>query len=312
MQLQIDVSHNIFDQFAVQLKGITELEGNVLRVKAAFGKGKFAVYHFPNQLELYHLVSYAKLEMSICSQNPADSEWLLYNVNLSNQIVEKTVNNQEVNIQKYLPSGILIYTPQTQVFSTSPAHTHYEVALVRFHRSFLVQYLHQELPILANTDCAVLYEDLDYYLEKSLRQALQTSNKINAHAHLLSFMGGVIEKLQQRSSEEAFENLHPDDLKGLFMAAAYLRNPLAATVPNIPELAETAGMGITKFKTIFKQVFGAPPIQYHRKIKLEYARQELTTQRKTATELSYELGYSHPSKFTNAYKKHFGVVPSQT
>jgi len=95
------------------------------------------------------------------------------------------------------------------------------------------------------------------------------------------------------------------------MAAAHLRNPLASTVPSLAELAETARMGITKFKTTFKQVFGTPPIQYHRKIKLEYARQELTTQRKTATELSYELGYSHPSKFTTAYKKQFGVVPSQ-
>ncbi len=312
MQLQIDVSQNILHQFATQLSSIADVTKNVLKVRPAFGEGTFTFKAFPNQLELYHLVSYSKLEMGIRSQNPADSEWLLYNINLSNQAIEKTVNNQEVNIQKYLPSGILIYTPQTQVFSSSPAHTHFEIALVRFHRSFLAQYLHQELPILANTDRAVIYEDLDYYLEKSLNNALQTSNKINAHAHLLSFMGGVIEKLQQRSTEESFEDLHPNDLKGLFTASAYLRNPLASCVPSINDLAEIAGMGITKFKTTFKQVFGVPPIQYHRKIKLEYARQELISQRKTATELSYELGYSHPSKFTIAYKKQFGIVPSQT
>ncbi|OJJ22524.1 hypothetical protein BKI52_07535 [marine bacterium AO1-C] len=311
MQLQIDVSQNIFHQFAAQLRSITEVENNVLKVKAAFGEGKFTFYEFPNQLELYHLASYSKLEMSIRSQNPIDSEWLLCNINLSNQAVEKTVNDQAINIQKYLPSGILIYTPQTQVFSASPAHTRFEIALVRFHRSFLTHYLNQDLPILANTDRAVIYEDLNYYLEKSLRNALQTSNKISAHAHLLGFMGGVIEKLQQRSADVAFEDLHPEDLKGLFLAAAYLRNPLALDIPSVNQLAETAGMGITKFKTTFKQVFGTPPIQYHRKIKLEYAREELTTQRKTATELSYELGYSHPSKFTTAYKKQFGVVPSQ-
>lgn len=311
MQLRIDVSQNILDQFAHQLKNIVEVEENAIEIKKGFGEGRFTLVTFPNQLELYHLSSYANLDVSINSQNPADSEWLLYNINLANQGLEKTVNNQQVNIQRFLPSGILIYTPQTRVFSTSSANTRFEVALVRFHRSFLANYLEQSLTILENTDNAVLYEDLDHYLEKFLRSAIQTKNKITAHASLLSFMGGVIEKLQQRDLEEKYEQLHPDDLKGLFTAAAYLRDPLATNIPSINQLALAAGMGTTKFKTYFKQVFGEPPIQYHRKIKLEYARQELITQRKTASELSYELGYSHPSKFTAAYKKQFGIVPSQ-
>ena len=71
-----------------------------------------------------------------------------------------------------------------------------------------------------------------------------------------------------------------------------------------------ADMGATKFKKLFKQVFGCAPKQFHFKIKMDYAQKELAYKNRSSSELSYELGYSHPSKFTVAYKKHFGILPS--
>nr|WP_281350356.1 AraC family transcriptional regulator [Fulvivirga lutimaris] len=94
------------------------------------------------------------------------------------------------------------------------------------------------------------------------------------------------------------------------MAAATLRNPLTQDVPNIETLASLASMSTTKFKLLFKQLFGSSPIQYHHKIRMEYAKDELITKRKTPTELSYEFGYSHPSNFTTAFKKYFNELPS--
>ena len=69
-------------------------------------------------------------------------------------------------------------------------------------------------------------------------------------------------------------------------------------------------MGTTKFKVLFKQLFGNAPRQYRNKIRMEYAREELVARRKTPTEMSHELGYSHPSNFTIAYKKYFDKLPS--
>ena len=69
-------------------------------------------------------------------------------------------------------------------------------------------------------------------------------------------------------------------------------------------------MGATKFKSSFKQVFGCAPMQYRNKIRLEYARDEINSHGRSPTEISYLLGYSHPSNFTAAYKKYFGEVPS--
>lgn len=69
-------------------------------------------------------------------------------------------------------------------------------------------------------------------------------------------------------------------------------------------------MGVTKFKESFKLVFGLAPLQYRNRIRMEYAREELMHQRKTASELSYELGYAHPSNFTATFKQYFGKLPS--
>lgn len=69
-------------------------------------------------------------------------------------------------------------------------------------------------------------------------------------------------------------------------------------------------MGITKFKESFKMVFGLAPLQYRNRIRMEYAREELMNKKQTVSELSYALGYSHPSNFTAAFKRFYGKLPS--
>ena len=162
-----------------------------------------------------------------------------------------------------------------------------------------------------DTSKNLVYEDLDYKLESALDKALSSiRNKIECHANVLHFMSLFFEKIGAHSRSDKSETLHSEDVKNLFLASALLRNPLSTSIPSIDELAAMANMGMTKFKTSFKQLFGSPPIQYRNKIRMEYAREEIVAKRKTPTEISYELGYAHPSNFTAAYKKYFGELPS--
>jgi len=205
----------------------------------------------------------------------------------------------------------LFYTPDTHVSSSSPKHVDFEIVLIRIHRDFFKQYESYKIFNLQNSENALLYEDLDFAMESALKSLIEyKENKIRANSFLMQFLADIIDKLKNRELPTNYEHLHPMDIKGLFMASAHLRNPLAHNIPSIKELAGMAGMGTTKFKTTFKQVFGQAPIQYHQKIRFDYARKELESKRKSASELSYELGYSHPSKFTTAFKKIFGNVPS--
>ena len=308
--MKIDITNNILTQFSKHFD--TGIIDSKIVFRREIGLGRIKLTKFPDGLELYDFEFNLKMPFQLESVNPNESEWLLLNINLSKKSVDKIVNNEQINIQKYLPSGILFYPANTKVSSISMPHTSYKVALIRVKKSYLNNYVEEELGSFDLGETAVIYEDLDKHMETLLTDALNRKcTKLKQHACALEFIGLFLDKLKKRSHEIHFENLHPDDIKGLFMASAHLRNPLGSSVPSIAELATITNMGTTKFKKTFKQVFGLPPIQYHQKIKLDYSKKELIAKNKIISEISYEIGYSHPSKFSTAFKKHFGTLPSK-
>ncbi len=223
------------------------------------------------------------------------------------------MNGQHIEIQRNQPSGMLFYKPGTSVSSMSPVKVPFNILLVRFPKMMLEQYLDkkEELTHILNaiSSSNLIYEDLDLDSENYLREIVTpTTSLFQKHANLLSFLEIFIKKLARRSSLQNSENINSDDLKKLFMIAGQLRNPLISDIPTNENLAELSAMSLTKFKNTFKQVFRTSPYQYHLQAKMHYAHRELTQKAQTISEISYQLGYSHPSKFTSAFKKQYNTL----
>ena len=278
--IQIDVSEPIFEQFAAQLEGQTTEQQ--FRLAPHLGKGVIDRFHLPQEIEVLQFQFELQQTFKIHSKNPNNSKWLLINTNLSEVKLEKQVNEQMLQIQRHLPSGMLLYTPGTQVYSASAPNQAYNIFLTRFHRSFLSQRFNIELPLLDSGSQAIIYEDLDSVSEGWLGVCKDNfHDRLLIHANVLLFLRQFITKLASREQENRYENLHPQDIQALFLAAANLRDPLRQNLPSINELAILAAMSKTKFKTCFKQVFGLPPLQYHQRIKMEYAREKLRKKEKS-------------------------------
>ncbi len=79
--------------------------------------------------------------------------------------------------------------------------------------------------------------------------------------------------------------------------------------PNLSQIARTVGLNEYKLKRGFKEVFRTTVFGYLTEQRLLLARQYLLDTRKTAAEISAELGYSTPQHFNNAFKKRFGSPP---
>jgi AraC family transcriptional activator of pyochelin receptor len=79
--------------------------------------------------------------------------------------------------------------------------------------------------------------------------------------------------------------------------------------PNLSEIAKTVGLNEYKLKRGFKEIFNTTVFGYLTEQRLQMARQYLLDTRKTAAEISTELGYATPQHFNNAFKKKFGVTP---
>jgi len=308
MKVTLDISHNILDQFAEQLS--FEIVEDSITMQSDWGNGSIRFYSINPKLELYHFQFCLKSSLSMQSQNPAESDWLLLNINLSPIPYEKKVNDKEVSFHKHLPTGMLFYTRNTKVKSETPIGQDLEIALLRFHRSLFEDYGYQISEALLEAN--IFFQHLSPKMERHLMDGLdQKTSPMIRHAYLLSFLELFVENLLQRETMVSQHKVAPADLRLLFQAAAVLRDPVALELPGIKDLSAMIGMSETKFKVGFKQVFGVPPMRYHNAIKMEYAKEVLVNGTLNVSELSYHLGYSHPSKFTRSYQRFFGKVPSQ-
>jgi len=310
VKIYFDITRPIFEQSITAFQLIQD--GPYYRMNPSVGDGgTIRQQLFPGDLEFYHYgrtVYQVPIEMK--SVNTPDSDWFLLHVNLSSVEQKKRVGKEEIEFHKYRPAGILLYGPGLEIETFFPRGTQAEVCGLRFSRQLLQDYFTDELTGI-DLDRPLVYEDLDPELEFKLMDALGTmTNKAESHSRVLDFLNAFIKKLRKHAPTGNPEKLLSADYRNLLQVSALLRDPAGSNIPTLEELAEQAGMSITKLKVTFKQVFGCAPKQYHTKIRLEYAREQLRKRRKTPVELSHELGYSHPSNFTSAYKKYFKVLPS--
>ncbi|WP_299136819.1 AraC family transcriptional regulator [uncultured Vibrio sp.] len=78
---------------------------------------------------------------------------------------------------------------------------------------------------------------------------------------------------------------------------------------SLESIAGRFSMSISNLQRRFKQSYNLTINGYIRHRRLDIARQHLERGLVSITEAAYEAGYQHPSNFTNAFKKAFGVPP---
>jgi AraC family transcriptional activator of pyochelin receptor len=113
-----------------------------------------------------------------------------------------------------------------------------------------------------------------------------------------------------KTSHDAKETIlkTPAD-KEKIIAARDLVNARVHNPPSLTEIARTVGLNEYKLKRGFRETFNTTVFGYLTDRRLHLARRYLLDTRKTAAEIAYELGYSTPQHFNNAYRKHFGHTP---
>lgn len=80
---------------------------------------------------------------------------------------------------------------------------------------------------------------------------------------------------------------------------------------DLDQLASEAFMSKYHFLRCFKQVYGCSPYQYVIYRRLETAREKLSKSRMTLTEIAYQTGFSDRRAFSKAFRKHFGLSPTE-
>jgi AraC-like DNA-binding protein len=122
------------------------------------------------------------------------------------------------------------------------------------------------------------------------------------------FFSSLIEKMQNPSFHVP---LSPGDINRVMHIESILTKDIFQPAPSIQQLSKIAAISESKLKKDFKTMYGSPIYEYYQKARMQAARDKLLTGRFSVKEVAMELGYSNLSNFTIAFKKEFGLLPSQ-
>jgi len=133
------------------------------------------------------------------------------------------------------------------------------------------------------------------------------SRQLFLEAKGLELLAVVLDELSLMS--EAMSPLTAWDVERLERARHSLLARLDAP-PSLPELARSVGLNEFKLKVGFRTHFGTSVFGYLRMQRMDLARRLLARRELSVAEVAARVGYSNPSKFAAAFRKHFGWPPS--
>ncbi len=104
--------------------------------------------------------------------------------------------------------------------------------------------------------------------------------------------------------------LLPNDIDKLHKAKDFIERNFLEEL-TLTQVCREVMLNEFKLKKGFKSLFQTGVIQYVRQLRMELAQNLLRDNRMTVEEVASRLGYRYPNHFSAAYKKYFGVVPSE-
>ena len=105
--------------------------------------------------------------------------------------------------------------------------------------------------------------------------------------------------------------LSREDIERVIAVESLITRDVFTPAPFIPELARMVNISETKLKNNFKTVFGVPIYQYFQKARMRAAREALETSKYSVKQVAMEMGYANLSNFSTAFRKEFGILPSE-
>jgi len=128
-------------------------------------------------------------------------------------------------------------------------------------------------------------------------------------------MFNLIKSFIERLEMEPEVNKHlglVNEQRSLFLKIeSHLQSNLNRKFDGIEYLTKKFSISETKLKVGFKEVYGSSVYQYFSKHQMLLAKQILREDNVSIKEIAYKFGYDSSGKFTKAFKKQTGMLPSE-
>lgn len=132
--------------------------------------------------------------------------------------------------------------------------------------------------------------------------------RIHTEAHILELLMYQLEQLGGKGQEQ--ELIKGDDIFKLEQAQEILKQRYS-TPPTQKELSREVGLNEFKLRRGFKEYFGITVYDFITRLRMEQAKKLLLDEQLSIGEVSQLVGFSHQNNFSIAFKKYFGLPPSE-
>ncbi|MDL5511102.1 AraC family transcriptional regulator [Arenibacter sp. M-2] len=227
--------------------------------------------------------------------------------------------------KKRTPSALNTYSayyqdearPETGLVTQNHEYEFLELAI---RESFFEKLINEDDPLanrLQNIFCKTGYETTPKYpIRFEMYQCITALN--------YNIFSGSLQQLfiETKAAEllllqvQSFNNndgnlkLRSRDIDCLYDVRTYIEQNYATSF-SIVDLAQQVGINQTKLKKGFKELFGTTIFGYLRDYRMTKAKHMLLDEKLYVGEVADRIGYRHPHHFTAAFKRKYGVLPSE-
>jgi AraC-like DNA-binding protein len=315
--------YDLLKQFSEKLK--VEIINNRLEIPAPIGKGFIQVIDLPNgvqsfisQIEFFTDVKFHLVKSSehFCTLHFNELE-----LTENNYLLNETDNPSK---QKEFRAGSSVISSNQDISYVMKAKTKSKSIRIILQESWVQKNLkiNDEVMVLSNyvTKNSISHPNPFDAHNRMLFDEVFLSDPANPmHQMILKnrimllleyFLSKLYRSIKAKEGATV-KKLKSSDLNKLMEVESILVRDFSTAPPTISMLAERTGMSVSKLKTAFKKVYGTGIYEYYQKNRMQKARTLLSTGQYNVKEVGLHLGYTNLSNFSLAFKKEFGILPSQ-
>lgn len=199
---------------------------------------------------------------------------------------------------------------------------YYESILIKFSEDFVRPFCEQlgkpvldqiyEYPLknIRNNDV----KEKIFRLAEDMLEVSETSNYSDEHIRDFTMQTMLFQMLALIYEYETSTDdtpLYHTPLSPQIMDAVYYIESSYMNSPRIEKAAQIAGYSVSYFSRLFQNQLGISFSEYCTEVRLKHTQHALLTTNKSVTDISFEMGFSHPGNLTSCFKKKFGMTPLQ-
>jgi AraC-like DNA-binding protein len=159
-----------------------------------------------------------------------------------------------------------------------------------------------------STDMQQMFARLNWVQFSAMQQFQAT-----ACCHWLLFLfleslhESIVHPIYIQKPGDEFNRKSPQDIERIRLVEKTFFDD--SQLPPMGTLAKQSGMSLTKFRELFKDVYGKPVYEYYKQKRMDKA-QVLLGEGRSVSYVSATIGYAKINNFSKAFKDYFGFKPS--